>query len=385
MLINPDHGCAALTAGIVKRRDIGELLFSWEDLCHRCVEDNVYYSVHYALALLESVDSGRDVSFAVVRDRQRLLGLLPFVTSRGLWPGFGAAGVAWQTPYTFGCLPLLDAAETARAAAALVEALANTGLRNWMIPKINTGGEAGRALIAALEKRSLPWRTTEVFQRAAIQRGLDFHSHMKAHVDAKRRRELARNRRRLSEQGKLEHVVSTGGAALDKSVRDFLAIEAKGWKGRRGTGLACDQDSLRFAMDAFTAARGSSICRADVLLLDGRPIAAGLIAQMGRTGFTVKCAYDEDFRSFGAGLLLEEDVIRSFLSETWADRLDAATGGTHVIDRLWPERTEVGDLIFTLDQAMSPRRFSWLMAIDRSRRRAREQLKILRNRVRRHP
>jgi hypothetical protein len=35
----------------------------------------------------------------------------------------------------------------------------------------------------------------------------------------------------------------------------------------------------------------------------------------GGTGFTVKCTYDEAYRSYSAGMLLETEVIRSFVAE----------------------------------------------------------------------
>jgi hypothetical protein len=88
-----------------------------------------------------------------------------------------------------------------------------------------------------------------------------------------------------------------------------------------------------------------------VLTLDGVAIAVGLTVFAGRTGFTVKGAYDEAYRKYSAGLLLEIEVMRSFLSEKWADRLDAGTDGSHVIDGFWGEKVAVADLMF----AVSPR------------------------------
>ena len=87
--------------------------------------------------------------------------------------------------------------------------------------------------------------------------------------------------------------------------------------------------------------------RADVLTLNETPIAVSLTLLVGRTGFAVKCAYDETYRAYSAGLLLEVEVMRSFLTEAWADRLDSGTDGKHVIDGFWPGRLEVADLIFS--------------------------------------
>ena len=97
-----------------------------------------------------------------------------------------------------------------------------------------------------------------------------------------------------------------------------------------------------------------------MLTLDGVPIAVSLIAMAGRTGFTIKSCYDEAYRSYSAGLLLEVEVIRSFLSGNWASRLDSGTSGAHVLDSLWPGRVEVADLIFSLSPRHAQLRLSAL-------------------------
>jgi hypothetical protein len=87
----------------------------------------------------------------------------------------------------------------------------------------------------------------------------------------------------------------------------------------------------------------------------------------GHTGFTVKCTYDEEYRSYSAGLLLELEVIRSFLSGKWLDRLDAATAGHHVIDTLWSTRVEVADLIFSLAPSNAALRLALLQKCEHSK------------------
>jgi CelD/BcsL family acetyltransferase involved in cellulose biosynthesis len=349
-----------LRGEVLGRDALSTLLPAWEDLCRRSVEENVYYSPRYACALLESVERETDVAFAVVWGEMRLVALLPLISAKMPIPLLRPAGRAWQTKYTFGCMPLLDRQRKTEAAAALVEVLASISAGEWIIPTMNVEGEACQAMLTALAEKRLPWQFVNRFQRAGLEGGGTFEQHMQRHVSAKRRKEIARNRRRLAELGKVAYESHSGGEELHKAVSAFLAIEASGWKGRRGTALACEAKTRTFATKAFTGGEADSICRADVLTLNGMPIAASLIVLMGRTGFTVKCSYDENYRSYGAGLLLETEVIRSFLSENWADRLDSATAGAHVIDDLWPGRIEVADLMFSLSSRASELRLSAL-------------------------
>ena len=196
------------------------------------------------------------------------------------------------------------------------------------------------------------------FQRASLDANLDYDEHMRTGVAGKRRRELARMRRRLSQLGTVTHEYHERGPGLDRAIATFLKIEASGWKGRRGTALACSEDMRQFAVGAFTGIETTGVCRADMLVLNDQPVAVGIMIFANRTAFTVKCAYDEAYRSYAVGLQLELEVMRSFLAERWADRLDGATSDTHVIDTLWPGRVEVADMIFSL----SPRASEWRVA-----------------------
>jgi len=95
----------------------------------------------------------------------------------------------------------------------------------------------------------------------------------------------------------------------------------------------------------------------------------------------VKGTYDEAYQTYSAGLLLEVEIIRSFLTERWAGRLDAATAGAHVLDSLWPGRTEVADLMFTLAPRLAPLRLSALARAVHAKRAAKTAVKALLARV----
>lgn len=321
------------------------------------------------------MESDKDVGFAVVWDETRLVGMLPFTRLKFAIPLLRPARRAWQSQYTFGCMPLLDRQLKTEAAGALLDVLTAVRRGEWIIPALNTEDGACRAMIAALEQRRSPWVLVGSFRRATLEAGHSFDEHMKGHVSSKQRRELGRARRRLEELGEVGHQSYRSGEGLDRAVAAFLEIEAKGWKGKRGTALACNAKSRKFAADVFAGNDAEAICRADMLTLDGVPVAVGLIAFAGRTGFTVKGAYDEAYGRYSIGLLLEIEVVRSFLSENWADRLDSATPGAHAIDRLWPGRIEVADLLFSLSPRYPELRLSALRRSELTRRQIRTWMK----------
>ncbi len=133
-----------------------------------------------------------------------------------------------------------------------------------------------------------------------------------ARTSATFRANLRRRAKRLAELGAvaLERVDGRGGAAeVDAAVDAFLALEASGWKGQRGTAIALDAALARFyrrvAHDA--AARGALAIRA--LLLEGRPVAVHLGIVHRGTYLLPKTAYDEALANVSPGQLLQREVL----------------------------------------------------------------------------
>jgi hypothetical protein len=370
---------SAYRSKLVEAAELSSLVPDWQDLAGRSIEANVYYEPHYALALIDTVARRTNVKFLTVWNGDLLVALLPVRRPACAVPGLVPSGRAWQSLFTFSCTPLIDRSQPEPSAAALLAGLAGLASGEWVIPRLNVNGPACRALTGALGDRGAPWRYLAAFQRASLATGQSFESHLQQHLGSKRRRELARNRRRLEERGQVTHESHSSGPSLARAVDAFLRLEAGGWKGKRGTALLCDKDTRDFAVRAFNS-QHEGVCRADLLLLDGTPIAAGLTVFAGRTGFTVKNAYDEAYASFSAGLLLEVEVLRSFLTERWAERLDSATSGSHVIDSLWPDRIEVADLAFSLSRVAPRLRLAAYAQSASFKSRAKSSLKRLLNR-----
>ena len=78
------------------------------------------------------------------------------------------------------------------------------------------------------------------WERAALAPRASFEEWFSGNFERKRRKEFRRLKARLGEEGKLESQTWIAGAPLDPWIDDLIALEAKGWKGRRGTALAAD-------------------------------------------------------------------------------------------------------------------------------------------------
>ncbi|HEX9401179.1 MAG TPA: GNAT family N-acetyltransferase [Anaeromyxobacter sp.] len=128
-------------------------------------------------------------------------------------------------------------------------------------------------------------------------------------TSARFRANLRRRTRRLLELGAVAVRRAEAPDEVDGAVRDFLALEASGWKGAGGTAIALDPALVRFyarlARDA--AARGALAIRA--LTLDDRPVAVHLGLVHRGIYHLPKTAYDERLASVSPGQLLQREVL----------------------------------------------------------------------------
>ncbi len=355
----------------------------WEELVEHTLEENAYYGRGYCSALLNHIEK-RPLKVVTVWRDEKLIALLPFISNRLHWGGLKSLNTAWTTDYTTTSIPLIDRRWVDEAVHTLLDSMAapDTGSDLWLLPNINLDGAVNTALKAEMSKRGLPAQVFDPFERAVLTKRGTFEDHMKEHVSKKRRKDLRRNRKRLDDLGDVTWTAHDSGPELDTAIDAFLKIEASGWKGKRGTALDCTDATRAFAKEAFGDANGKSITRADILRLDGTPVAINLTLIAGDTGFTIKCAYDAAYKGQSVGLLLEEEMIRSVLEDNWIGRLDSSAVSGHLITSFWNDTIEIGDILIDAKPGAASIRFSAFSGLEKLRRTARGTAKDLVNRLR---
>ena len=173
-----------------------------------------------------------------------------------------------------------------------------------------------------------------------------------------------------------------GSTLLPQAVEEFLALEARGWKGARGTALACRRQTADFARTLFVrAGQGGVSPRADVLSLDGRPIAVSLALVCGGTAHLLKTAFDESLRAYAPGIVLEAEIVRACHEDRFADRLDSASLPGGVLDDLYPDRERIGDFLFATTAEVGASTLQRVADAERLRRAAMKRLKQLYSRM----
>jgi CelD/BcsL family acetyltransferase involved in cellulose biosynthesis len=120
---------------------------------------------------------------------------------------------------------------------------------------------------------------------------------------------LRRRHRRLSEMGAVAVLREDGRGDVDTVLREFIALEAAGWKGRAGTALARDDRLVSFYQRWVHEAAGRGALAVRALTLDGRAVAMHLGLVHRGTYYLPKTAYDEELGSVSPGQLLHGEVL----------------------------------------------------------------------------
>jgi CelD/BcsL family acetyltransferase involved in cellulose biosynthesis len=167
-------------------------------------------------------------------------------------------------------------------------------------------GPVLRALTAAARARGYALETRTIHASPYLElEGTDI-----AAYEAARRRglmaDLRRRRRRLDELGRVDVAVDGGPERLP----ELFELEARGWKGARGTSIAASPRLRAFygAVAGEMAAIGG--LRLLSLRLDERPLAALLAIECGGVLHLIKAGYDDRAARFAPGQLLLHACVR---------------------------------------------------------------------------
>lgn len=326
-----------------------------EFLSHRAMEPNIFFSARMLAPAMTRVED-KQVRFALMRDEteasSRLRLLMPFTVEK---PGF-SIGVpiirAWANPFGPLGTPLVDAEDAAETIDNLLEALVAPEARLpsvLVVPDIRLNGRFTHLARAVAISRDLPVAVTDPFRRPMLDSMLDGETYLKHSVSPHHFREMRRQWRHLERLGSLTYSVARQPEEVRLRMEEFLALEAKGWKGRKRSALVSDRYRAAFAREAITNLAEVDAVRIHTIDFDGRAIASIVVFMMAGEAYTWKTAYDEDFRQYSPGKLLIMRLTEWHLDDANIMRTDSCAVPDHpIMSRLWEEREEMGTLVIGL-------------------------------------
>lgn len=356
---------------------------AWADLAARGLEANPFMDPGFCLSAARHLAAGA-VTFLMVWEpggaARRLLAVCPIARAgASAWP---IASVWFHDLSGLGA-PLLCRAHAAPA----MEALLAWMRRRWprrtglLVTALDRDGPTARLLEALSEDTRREIRWLDPRARAALA-GLEGAPAGLSALSARRAKELQRQRRRLAERGALRYDSASDPSAIDKALDGFLALEASGWKGRAGTALGRSGATSAFVREMARRMAAQGRCRIDALLLDGAPVAMGILLSSRDREFFWKTAFAETHAVLSPGVQFVLDLTARQRGRDGLVLTDSCAVPDHpMIDRLWPERLTIADAMIGI-RSGSGFAFRLSLGLERLRREGRAVLKRLYRRVR---
>lgn len=350
IVARPSHSVTGRGAGALASLGIDQ----WRTLAERAIEPNAYYLADWELAVNASARGRTDASVLTAYDDMpaaesgALIGLMPVISA---WRAYRIPlpVLVSADPYGTLCTPLLDRDKAEIAVSALLRQARATGKHALILRNVALEGEAMKAFTAALERDGIEPQPLQAHARACLDATRDADDILRDALGAKKLKELRRQRNRLAEHGEVSFQVATAPGDVAEALEIFLALEASGWKARRGTALAQDEGDAVFIRRATTALAERGRCEIVTLRAGNTPVAAGIVLRHQDRAFYFKLGVDENFAKFSPGVQLTLDLTRHLCADPAIALVDStASPGHPMIDPIWRGRLAIGDVLIPL-------------------------------------
>jgi CelD/BcsL family acetyltransferase involved in cellulose biosynthesis len=308
---------------------------AWADLAAAASEPNAFLEPWFMEASLRHLGPPADLKIAGVWSGGRLIGLIALhgASRYGRMPVNHLQN--WTHYHCFLGTPLVRAEHEQDFWSALLRFLDAAPWANGFlhVKALVEGGPVHRGLAAARR-----CDTVHRMERAFLMSDLSPEAYYEGTVRKKKRKELKRLASRLAELGAVEVRTLSSPDELGPWCDAFLELEKSGWKGERGSALACEPGTAAFLREAVAGAFAA--VRLDFLRLDldGRPLAMLINFITPPGSFSFKIAIDEEFARFSPGVLIQLENLR-ILAREGIGWMDSCAAENHpMINSLWGER-----------------------------------------------
>lgn len=355
---------------------------AWHRLEARAVDPNGYYLADWELAVNATAEGMTDVAALTAWSNGHLIGLLPVVTLRR----------AHRLPLpvlvnadAYGTLstPLLDRDTAQEAAASLFAQARQSGARALVFHNIALDGPAMAAMREILGRAGISPRIITSHVRASLDATRDAEDVLRDGLGAKKLKELRRQRNRLAEHGEVTFHVARTPDEVAAILDTFLALEASGWKGKRGTALRQRAGDAMFIRRATAALAARGQCEIVTLKVGDAAVASGVMVRHLDRAYYFKIGIDERFAKYSPGVQLTLDVTRHLCADPAIASADSTAAPGHpMIDPIWRERLAIGDVVLPLykNDPVAALTYAALSLRHRGRETAKRMLQRLRKR-----
>jgi CelD/BcsL family acetyltransferase involved in cellulose biosynthesis len=324
----------------------------WRALSTRTAEPNGYYLPEWELAVNASARGRLDTdALSAWRDTATLIGLVPVIS---MWRAYRIPlpALVSADPYGTLCTPLLDRDMAEEAVTGILQQARRAGAHALIFRATSLDGAAMKAFADVLGRDGIAPLVLQSHVRACLEATCDADEMLRDALGAKKLKELRRQRNRLIEHGAVHFDVARTPADVAAAIETFLALEASGWKGQRGTALSQDDGDAAFIRRATSALAGTGQCEIVTLRAGETPVAAAIVLRHQDRAFYFKLGVDERFAKFSPGVQLTLELTRYLCVDPAIRLVDSTAAPDHpMINPIWRGRLAIGDVLIPLRRA----------------------------------
>jgi Acetyltransferase (GNAT) domain len=326
----------------------------WRALAERSVEPNGYYLPAWELAVNASARGRTGVSALSAWSEPgqshpaRLIGLLPVVS---LWRAckIPLPALVGASPYGTLCTPLIDRGCAPDAVSRIMAEARATGAHALILFDASLKGAAMKAFADVLRQDGMRPQILQSHYRACLDARHDADELLRDALGGKKLKELRRQRNRLAEHGTVRFDVARTPEAVAAAIEIFLALEASGWKAKRGTALSQDKGDAAFIRRATKGLAETGQCEIVTMHAGDKPVAAAILLRHQDRAFYFKLGIDERFAKFSPGVQLTVDLTRHLCTDAVLATADSTASADHpMINPIWRGRLKIGDVVIPL-------------------------------------
>lgn len=347
---------------------LGEHREAWENLAQQALEENVFYESWMLEPALHFLAGTEEIKLLLIYRKgslaeRQLCGFFPLVIHRPFRKLPIQSLSLWQHRHCYLTLPLLHRDHASECLERFFDWVGQ--IQHWIplleFPEFPADGPIAKLVSEIIAKLSLKTYRLKEFSRAILRKATDVEEYLASVVSSEKRRDLGRKVRRLEDLGEVSFQSPESLQKMQTMVSQFLQIEEKGWKGKANTALLCNTADTDF----FRAITDSAWQRDQLLLkglyLDDTPLALRCSFMSQETAFFFKPTYDEDYRAYSPGVLLEMATIRDVFASEKLQAMDSCTSpDNELINQIYRNRRKLCHLLCSTSHVGSGIILNWL-------------------------
>lgn len=327
----------------------------WRRLSENAVEPNGYYLPEWEMSVNAFAQGRTGVSALAaeipeVDGSPRLIGLMPTISA---WRAYKLPVPALVTADPYGTLgtPILDRELADVAISQLMQQARDAGAHALILRDLPLDGPVMAAFTRVLEENRQRPRVLQSHARACLDATRDADELLRDALGPKKLKELRRQRNRLAEHGEVIFTIATMPDEIERDLETFLALEASGWKAKRGTALAQNEGDASFVRHAVRDAAARGKCEIITLYAGEIPVAGAIVLRHLDRAFYFKLGVDENFAKLSPGVQLTLELTRHMCADETIKMVDStAIAGHPMIDPIWRGRLAIGDVLIPLNR-----------------------------------